>query len=226
MKRATPGPHYWISLTRAPVFVRETGAADRPFDPRGKKSQRKPTCEFTSQKEIDKNCLLSSAACGLVPHQVVGPCAMSARIATTILLANSAVKQQCLHCCVSAGRVRQPVNYWHLRQKRKQNRIKTSAHFSIDKQCGTFCGRGIGGTSAAAISQQEDVCGWPRGRNSKSGGTWIYAGPDCSVGGGQHLITAAEISSRADAYCCVFQTASAVRVSHSHLAAKLVFLHF
>ncbi|KAI8441447.1 hypothetical protein MSG28_015047 [Choristoneura fumiferana] len=40
---------------------------------------------------------------------VVGPCARSARIATTILLANPAVKQQCLHCCVSAWRVRQPV---------------------------------------------------------------------------------------------------------------------
>ncbi|KAI8431129.1 hypothetical protein MSG28_001179 [Choristoneura fumiferana] len=35
---------------------------------------------------------------------VVGPCARSARIATTILLANPAVKQQCLHCCVSAWR--------------------------------------------------------------------------------------------------------------------------
>ncbi|KAI8431672.1 hypothetical protein MSG28_016151 [Choristoneura fumiferana] len=37
--------------------------------------------------------------------EVVGPCARSARIATTILLANPAVKQQCLHCCVSAWRV-------------------------------------------------------------------------------------------------------------------------
>ncbi|KAI8423451.1 hypothetical protein MSG28_012583 [Choristoneura fumiferana] len=36
--------------------------------------------------------------------QVVGPCARSVRIATTILLANPAVKQQCLHCCVSAWR--------------------------------------------------------------------------------------------------------------------------
>ncbi|KAI8432334.1 hypothetical protein MSG28_004748 [Choristoneura fumiferana] len=35
---------------------------------------------------------------------VVGPCARFARIATTILLANPAVKQQCLHCCVSAWR--------------------------------------------------------------------------------------------------------------------------
>ncbi|KAI8420368.1 hypothetical protein MSG28_008885 [Choristoneura fumiferana] len=35
---------------------------------------------------------------------VVGPCARSARIATTILLANPAVKQQCLYCCVSAWR--------------------------------------------------------------------------------------------------------------------------
>ncbi|KAI8433755.1 hypothetical protein MSG28_015733 [Choristoneura fumiferana] len=49
---------------------------------------------------------------------VVGPCARSARIATTILLANPAVKQQCLHCCVSAWRARQPVkllaleNFW------------------------------------------------------------------------------------------------------------------
>ncbi|KAI8439315.1 hypothetical protein MSG28_013145 [Choristoneura fumiferana] len=40
--------------------------------------------------------------------KVVGPCARSARIAiaTTILLANPAVKQQCLHCCVSAWRER------------------------------------------------------------------------------------------------------------------------
>ncbi|KAI8424651.1 hypothetical protein MSG28_003078 [Choristoneura fumiferana] len=37
---------------------------------------------------------------------VVRPCARSARIATTILLANPAVKQQCLHCCVSAWRQR------------------------------------------------------------------------------------------------------------------------
>ncbi|KAI8432480.1 hypothetical protein MSG28_004863 [Choristoneura fumiferana] len=40
-----------------------------------------------------------------VMHLVVGPCARSARIATTILLANPAVKQQCLHCCVSAWRL-------------------------------------------------------------------------------------------------------------------------
>ncbi|KAI8425856.1 hypothetical protein MSG28_011620 [Choristoneura fumiferana] len=44
-----------------------------------------------------------------VSYDVLGPCARSARIATTILLANPAVKQQCLHCCVSAWRVRQPV---------------------------------------------------------------------------------------------------------------------
>ncbi|KAI8433470.1 hypothetical protein MSG28_015505 [Choristoneura fumiferana] len=43
-----------------------------------------------------------------------GPCARSARIAITILLANPAAKQQCLHCCVSAWRVRQPVKYWHV----------------------------------------------------------------------------------------------------------------
>ncbi|KAI8439739.1 hypothetical protein MSG28_013432 [Choristoneura fumiferana] len=36
---------------------------------------------------------------------VVEPCARSARIATTILLANPAVKQQCLHCSVSAWRM-------------------------------------------------------------------------------------------------------------------------
>ncbi|KAI8426600.1 hypothetical protein MSG28_005383 [Choristoneura fumiferana] len=30
---------------------------------------------------------------------MTGPCSRSARIATTILLANPAVKQQCLHCC-------------------------------------------------------------------------------------------------------------------------------
>ncbi|KAI8422933.1 hypothetical protein MSG28_014036 [Choristoneura fumiferana] len=35
---------------------------------------------------------------------VVGPCARSIRIATTILLANPSVKQQCLHCCVLAWR--------------------------------------------------------------------------------------------------------------------------
>ncbi|KAI8433734.1 hypothetical protein MSG28_015721 [Choristoneura fumiferana] len=68
---------------------------------------------------------LRRAVSALVPHfptptppalhghskrdQVVGPCARSARIATTIMLANPAVKQQCLHCCVSAWRVRQPV---------------------------------------------------------------------------------------------------------------------
>ncbi|KAI8440782.1 hypothetical protein MSG28_009110 [Choristoneura fumiferana] len=40
---------------------------------------------------------------------VVGPCARSARIATTILLANPAVKQQCLHCCVSAWRPFRPL---------------------------------------------------------------------------------------------------------------------
>ncbi|KAI8429394.1 hypothetical protein MSG28_000037 [Choristoneura fumiferana] len=39
------------------------------------------------------------------PIQVVGPCASSARIATTIFIANPAVKQQCLHCCVSAWRL-------------------------------------------------------------------------------------------------------------------------
>ncbi|KAI8432021.1 hypothetical protein MSG28_004549 [Choristoneura fumiferana] len=41
-----------------------------------------------------------------IQRQVVGPCACarSARITTTILLANPAVKQQCLHCCVSAWR--------------------------------------------------------------------------------------------------------------------------
>ncbi|KAI8437144.1 hypothetical protein MSG28_010493 [Choristoneura fumiferana] len=44
--------------------------------------------------------------------QVVGPCARSARIATTILLANFAVKQQCLHCCVSAWR---GMGYLHAR---------------------------------------------------------------------------------------------------------------
>ncbi|KAI8429423.1 hypothetical protein MSG28_000064 [Choristoneura fumiferana] len=38
-------------------------------------------------------------------EQVVGPCTRSARIATTILFANPAVKQQCLHCCVSAWRI-------------------------------------------------------------------------------------------------------------------------
>ncbi|KAI8431170.1 hypothetical protein MSG28_001209 [Choristoneura fumiferana] len=41
-------------------------------------------------------------------QKVLGPCARSARIATTILLANPPVKQQCV-CCVSAWRVRQPV---------------------------------------------------------------------------------------------------------------------
>ncbi|KAI8421508.1 hypothetical protein MSG28_009551 [Choristoneura fumiferana] len=42
---------------------------------------------------------------GLPTPRVVGSCAGSARIATTILLANPAVKQQCWHCCVSAWRV-------------------------------------------------------------------------------------------------------------------------
>ncbi|KAI8431604.1 hypothetical protein MSG28_016093 [Choristoneura fumiferana] len=45
-----------------------------------------------------------------VCDEVVGPCARSARIATTILLANPAVKQQCLHCCVSAWRIRSLVS--------------------------------------------------------------------------------------------------------------------
>ncbi|KAI8441886.1 hypothetical protein MSG28_005569 [Choristoneura fumiferana] len=48
---------------------------------------------------------------------VLGPCARSARIATTILLANPAVKQQCLHCCVSVWRVKR--NYWHLRRNKR-----------------------------------------------------------------------------------------------------------
>ncbi|KAI8433752.1 hypothetical protein MSG28_015730 [Choristoneura fumiferana] len=42
--------------------------------------------------------------------QVVGPCARSVQIATTILLANPAVKQQCLHCCVSAWRTAQIID--------------------------------------------------------------------------------------------------------------------
>ncbi|KAI8434398.1 hypothetical protein MSG28_012436 [Choristoneura fumiferana] len=47
-------------------------------------------------------------AVALSPDQeaVVGPCVRLARIATTILLANPVVKQQCLHCRVSAWRVR------------------------------------------------------------------------------------------------------------------------
>ncbi|KAI8420726.1 hypothetical protein MSG28_007949 [Choristoneura fumiferana] len=50
-----------------------------------------------------------SAECLKRRKYVVGPCVRSARIATTILLANPAVKQQCLRFCVSAWRVRQPV---------------------------------------------------------------------------------------------------------------------
>ncbi|KAI8423635.1 hypothetical protein MSG28_012695 [Choristoneura fumiferana] len=46
--------------------------------------------------------------------KVVRPCARSARIATTILLANPAVKQQCLHCCVSAWRASQLMAGSHL----------------------------------------------------------------------------------------------------------------
>ncbi|KAI8426772.1 hypothetical protein MSG28_014460 [Choristoneura fumiferana] len=48
--------------------------------------------------------------------EVVGPCARSARIATTILVANPAVKQQCLHCCVSGWREIPP----ELRRLRKR----------------------------------------------------------------------------------------------------------
>ncbi|KAI8433846.1 hypothetical protein MSG28_015800 [Choristoneura fumiferana] len=48
--------------------------------------------------------------------EVVGPCARSARIATTILLANPAVKQQCLHCCVSAWRVIRPEPWGPIKQ--------------------------------------------------------------------------------------------------------------
>ncbi|KAI8439730.1 hypothetical protein MSG28_013424 [Choristoneura fumiferana] len=38
-------------------------------------------------------------------YRVVGPCTRSAQIATTISLANPAVKQQCLHCSVPAWRL-------------------------------------------------------------------------------------------------------------------------
>ncbi|KAI8436324.1 hypothetical protein MSG28_004361 [Choristoneura fumiferana] len=49
---------------------------------------------------------------GVTQHiKVVGPCARSARIATTILLVNPAVKQQCLHCCVSAWRFKHHVQF-------------------------------------------------------------------------------------------------------------------
>ncbi|KAI8422418.1 hypothetical protein MSG28_006258 [Choristoneura fumiferana] len=78
-------------------------------------------CQLTSQWRDGRarapTFLIGSYASSRVPHcsaaslvrisltaQVVGPCARSARIATTILLANPAVKQQCLHCCVSAWR--------------------------------------------------------------------------------------------------------------------------
>ncbi|KAI8426744.1 hypothetical protein MSG28_014441 [Choristoneura fumiferana] len=48
--------------------------------------------------------ILARSSCAMITFYVVGPSARSARIATTILLANPAVKQQCLHCCVSAWR--------------------------------------------------------------------------------------------------------------------------
>ncbi|KAI8439073.1 hypothetical protein MSG28_012938 [Choristoneura fumiferana] len=65
---------------------------------------------------------------------VVGPCARSARIATTILLANPAVKQQCLHCCVSAWRVAGPCA--------RSARIATTillANPAVKQQCLHLC---------------------------------------------------------------------------------------
>ncbi|KAI8431187.1 hypothetical protein MSG28_001225 [Choristoneura fumiferana] len=62
-------------------------------EPRSEKSIPPETAAAERKKEKKKDL------------QVVGPCARSARIATTILLTNPAVKPQCLHCCVSAWRV-------------------------------------------------------------------------------------------------------------------------
>ncbi|KAI8439300.1 hypothetical protein MSG28_013133 [Choristoneura fumiferana] len=62
---------------------------------------------FTNGCQLDMlNCRGDEEVSDIGIHgaKVVGPCAKSARIATTILLANPAVKQQCLHCCVSAWR--------------------------------------------------------------------------------------------------------------------------
>ncbi|KAI8435505.1 hypothetical protein MSG28_003802 [Choristoneura fumiferana] len=54
--------------------------------------------------------------------RVVGPCARSAELLTTILLANPAMKQQCLHCCVSAWRVH--LQYADRFQSRQKNYYK------------------------------------------------------------------------------------------------------
>ncbi|KAI8431649.1 hypothetical protein MSG28_016128 [Choristoneura fumiferana] len=69
-------------------------AVEGPFRPRVGVGRRQP-------------CVYVCEICGKV-FKVVGPCGRSARITTTILLTNPAVKQQCLHCCVSTWRVRQP----------------------------------------------------------------------------------------------------------------------
>ncbi|KAI8437978.1 hypothetical protein MSG28_010638 [Choristoneura fumiferana] len=68
------------------------------------------TCTKTnSWISPNSQCVRSTLTnCNVDNSQVAEPCARSAQIATTILLANPAVKQQCLHCCVSAWRVRQP----------------------------------------------------------------------------------------------------------------------
>ncbi|KAI8439767.1 hypothetical protein MSG28_013454 [Choristoneura fumiferana] len=64
--------------------------------------------EYTCWEDKDRLKRNKAPAKSLL-HCWGGCVCRSARIATTILLANPAVKQQCLHYCVSAWRVRQPV---------------------------------------------------------------------------------------------------------------------
>ncbi|KAI8423219.1 hypothetical protein MSG28_014256 [Choristoneura fumiferana] len=71
----------------------------------------------------------------------------SARIATTILLANPAVKQQCLHCCVSVWRVVGPCA--------RSARIATTillANPAVKQQCLHCCVSAWRGSSSSSSS--------------------------------------------------------------------------
>ncbi|KAI8441709.1 hypothetical protein MSG28_015241 [Choristoneura fumiferana] len=95
------------------------------------------------------------------PHKVVGPCARSARIATTILLANPAVKQQCLHCCVDSPEGiqqmdwfdRQNMDYPAISLEGPPPPISASAPWNISGTSAMVAGpMGGDGTSALANS--------------------------------------------------------------------------
>ncbi|KAI8433945.1 hypothetical protein MSG28_012107 [Choristoneura fumiferana] len=75
---------------------------------------------------------------------VVGPCARSARIATTILLANPPMKQQCLHCCVSAWRPNyiripnfksKPLSVEEFRPVRAILAVVPGCHYQVVRPC-------------------------------------------------------------------------------------------